>query len=139
MNRERSMTVFMTPHTIEEAGELCHRVAIMNKGRIAAIDTPESLRATLRARRSVEVRFADGAALPESLFDFAGAGEIERSARGARIFGAEAGRIAQDLANRATTHGLRIEYLSTREPSLEEVFIHLTGPAAARTKEADHG
>src|SRR3990172_3361318 len=73
MNRDWGMTVFLTTHNIDEADELCHRVAIIDKGRIAAIDTPEALRQTVHSRRSVEVRFAGGGAPPAEMLDF-GAG-----------------------------------------------------------------
>ena len=138
MNRNKRMTVFLTTHNIEEAGELCHRVAILNKGRIAAIDTPQSLRATLQSRRSVEVRFSGGATPPAGVLDFGSAGETVQLAHGLRIFGTEPGQIAQELANRATTHGLRIEYLSTVEPSLEEVFVHITGKEAIAPTGGNH-
>jgi ABC-2 type transport system ATP-binding protein len=59
MNRECGMTVFMTTHNIEEAGDLCHRVGIIDRGRLVAIDTPQALRGSIDARRSVEVQFAD--------------------------------------------------------------------------------
>ena len=130
MNRGKDMTVFLTTHNIEEADELCHRVAIINKGRIAAIDTPQSLRATLRSRRSVEVRFAEGPVPSAEMLDFGVGAETIQLAHGFRIFDAEPGHIAQELANRATTQGLHIEYLSTLEPSLEEVFVHITSKAA---------
>lgn len=127
MNRGKGMTVFLTTHNIEEADELCHRVAIINKGRIAAIDTPRALRATVQSRRSVEVRFPNDHTPPPALLDFGVGTETVRLAHGFRVFGAEPGRIAQELANRATADGYRIEHISTLEPSLEEVFMHIVG------------
>ena len=44
MNRNRGMTVFITTHNIDEAGDLCHRVGIIDRGRLLAIDTPQALR-----------------------------------------------------------------------------------------------
>jgi len=127
LNRDNGMTVFLTTHNIEEADELCHRVAIIDKGIIAAIDTPRALRATMEARRSVEVRFAADSMPPTGMLDFGAGNETIRLANGFRIFGSNPGGIAQELANRATARGLHIEHLSTREPTLEEVFVHITG------------
>ena len=132
MNRDQGMTVFLTTHNIEEADELCHRVAIINNGRIAAIDTPQALRTTVRSRRSVTVRFAGGGSLPAAMLDFGMGSETVHMVHGIRIFGTEPGRIAQELANRASAYGLQIEHLSTWEPSLEEVFVHLTTKGATR-------
>src|SRR5512136_1165495 len=53
----RGVTVFLTTHNIEEANLTCDRVAIINKGRIAAIDSPERLKSTIQSVQSVEVAF----------------------------------------------------------------------------------
>ncbi len=138
MNRNQGMTVFLTTHNIEEADELCHRVAIVDKGRIAAIDTPQALRATVHSRRSVEVRFAGDNAPPAEMLDFGVATETVRLVHGYRVFGAEPGHLAQELANRATAHGFSIEHLSTLEPSLEDVFVHITSKRASAPTEEAH-
>jgi ABC-2 type transport system ATP-binding protein len=124
MNRERDMTVFMTTHNIEEAGDLCHRVGIIDRGRLVAIDTPQALRGSIDARRSVEVRFADPVVAISDLIDTNA--NIVPLADGFRIYTAEPGRVAQELATRATTRGIAIASLNTRAPSLEEVFLHIT-------------
>jgi ABC-2 type transport system ATP-binding protein len=69
MNRDRGMTVFITTHNIEEAGDLCHRVGIIDRGRLVAIDAPQALRGSIDARRSVEVRFADRVVAISDLID----------------------------------------------------------------------
>jgi ABC-2 type transport system ATP-binding protein len=51
------VTVFLTTHNIEEANLTCDRVAIINRGRIAAIDSPERLKSTIQSAQSVEVAF----------------------------------------------------------------------------------
>ncbi len=56
MNK-KGATVFLTTHNIEEANVICERVGIINKGRITAIDTPESLKRTFEQTQSVEVSF----------------------------------------------------------------------------------
>ena len=53
----RKVTVFLTTHNIEEANLVCDRVAIINRGRIAAIDSPEKLKGTIQSVQSVEVAF----------------------------------------------------------------------------------
>jgi len=120
MNRERGMTVFMTTHNIEEAGDLCHRVGIIDRGRLVAIDTPQALRGSIDARRSVEVRFADRVVALSDLID--ANAEIVPLADGFRIYTAEPGRVAQELATRATTRGVEIASLNTLAPTLEEVL-----------------
>jgi len=125
MNRERGMTVFITTHNMDEADQLCHRVAIINKGKLAAIDTPAALRRRVSSLRSVEVRFTQSGVRREDVL--AGPmGEVIMSANGFQVFDPEPGRIAQEIATRASALHLSIESLNTRAPTLEEVFLSIT-------------
>ncbi|MFQ6053471.1 MAG: ABC transporter ATP-binding protein, partial [Candidatus Bathyarchaeia archaeon] len=54
---EEGLTVFLTTHNMEEASQMCNRVAIINRGRIAAIDTPERMKRAMRTSQSIEVAF----------------------------------------------------------------------------------
>lgn len=54
-NKEKDVTVFLTTHNMEEANQLCDRIAIINHGRIAAIDTPERLKGIMRELQCVEI------------------------------------------------------------------------------------
>jgi ABC-2 type transport system ATP-binding protein len=136
MNRERGMTVFITTHNIEEAGDLCHRVGIIDKGRLVAIDTPQALRASLDARRSVEVRFADRVVAISDLIDTNA--EVVSLADGFRVYTSQPGRLAQELATRSTNRGVEIASLNTLAPSLEEVFLHITARTNAPAPEPLH-
>jgi ABC-2 type transport system ATP-binding protein len=126
LNRERGMTVFLTTHNMDEAEQLCHRVAIIDHGRLAAIDTPAALRSRVAARRSVQVRFADRAVEPEEVLPRPGL-EVQRLPDGWRVFDPEPGALAQAIAARATALGLCIESINTLAPTLEEVFLSITG------------
>ena len=125
LNRH-GLTVFLTTHNMDEAEEMCDRVAIINKGRIAAIDTPDQLRQTVRASQYVEVSF-DGRS-PEDA-ELQGLLEVERVAReGQRLllYTQHPGRTAVALAGLADREGLDVRELSTRKPNLEDVFLFLT-------------
>ena len=128
MNRDRMTTVFLTTHNIDEADALCHRVAIIDKGRIAVIDAPQRLRATIQSRRSVEVRFADPAVDLRGILDVVSEFETVRLADGFRIYSAEPGALAQRLAAAASARNVKIESISTLAPSLEDVFLAITEP-----------
>lgn len=125
MNRERGMTVFITTHNMEEAEQLCHRVAIINRGKLAAIDTPAALRGRVSSLRSVEVRFTQSGVKPEDVL-LSPTGEVIMSANGFQVFSPEPGRIAQEIATQASALHLAVESLNTRAPSLEEVFLSIT-------------
>ena len=126
LNRQRAMTVFLTTHNMEEAEQLCHRVAIINQGRLAAIDTPAALRARVQSRRSVEVRFSGTAPDPITLVPEVAAFEVAALADGFRAYTSDPGSLAQLIATRATEQRLRIETIATRAPTLEEVFLTIT-------------
>ena len=138
LNRERAMTVFITTHNIEEAGNLCHRVAIINQGRLAAVDTPQHLRSTVESRRSVEVRFEGAAVTAGELIEGAQAFEIDPLADGFRIYSSRPGPLAQVIAARTAARGLRLASLTTLAPSLEDVFLHITAHGLGPHKEAAH-
>ncbi|MDE2417702.1 MAG: ABC transporter ATP-binding protein [Burkholderiales bacterium] len=128
MNRERGMTVFITTHNMEEADQLCHRVAIIDKGKLAAIDTPSALRGRVSSLRSVEVRFTQSGVKPESVLT-GPLGKVVMATNGFQVFDPHPGRVAQEIATRASALNLSIESLNTLSPSLEEVFMSITGDA----------
>jgi ABC-2 type transport system ATP-binding protein len=126
INRDRGATVFITTHNIEEADALCHRVAIINRGRLAAIDTPRALRAAIHSRRSVEVHFATPFPEASTLAGDVPPGDVTALADGYLLYTTDPGRLAQEIATRASARGVRIAALATRDASLEEVFLHIT-------------
>ncbi len=130
MNRERDTTVFLTTHNLEEANQLCHRVAIIHRGRIAAIDTPQALRGTIESRRCVEVVFAEPPSAAAPVTDAATIQQTFAGGAGLRVYTKSPGAAAREIAAWATGHGLRIESIGTRGPSLEDVFLSLTTPAS---------
>jgi len=125
MNREQGMTVFITTHNMDEADQLCHRVAIINQGKLAAIDTPAALRGRVSSLRSVEVRFAESGVKPSDVLPH-GHGKVVLAANGFQAFDSEPGRLAQEIAGKSSSLGLSIESLNTRAPTLEEVFLSIT-------------
>jgi ABC-2 type transport system ATP-binding protein len=131
-NRGRGMTVFLSTHNMDEADQLCHRVAIIDKGRLAAIDAPDALRHRVESRRSVEVRFAQFAGRPDELAPELAHAEVTLLPNGFRAYTSQPGALAQAIAVRAAALGLRIESLATLAPTLEDVFLSITSHAAAK-------
>ncbi len=125
-NRQQGTTVFLTTHNMDEAEQLCHRVAIINQGQLAAIDTPAALRARVDARRSVEVRFAGTRPQPADLVPELAEREITMLVDGFRAFTRQPGVLAQLIGTRASELGLHIESIATLAPTLEDVFLTVT-------------
>lgn len=126
MHRE-GLTIFLTTHNMEEAAELCSRVAIINHGRIAAIDTPNALQGTIEARRSVEVTFAGQSLESSDLTGLDQHCEVVASNNGFRIFTPRPGKVAQQIALIASKKNVEIDTIRTLAPSLEDVFLEITG------------
>jgi ABC-2 type transport system ATP-binding protein len=130
LNRERGMTVLLTTHNMAEAEALCHRVGILCQGRLVAIDTPAALRGRVASRRSVVVLFHGSVPDPATVLPARDL-EVEPLPAGWRVFSAEAGALAQHIAVRCAALGFELDSLNTIEPSLEDVFVSITGAADA--------
>ncbi len=120
------LTVFLTTHNMSEAGEMCSRVAIIDKGRIAAIDTPEILRSTISSRQYIEVRFAGTAPEHNELESLSGVSQIEVNNRTFRFYTKLPGQVVTEVVRLADSRGLEIADLGNHKPSMEDVFLHLT-------------
>jgi ABC-2 type transport system ATP-binding protein len=122
-------TIMLLTHYMEEADQLCHRVAIMDHGKILALDTPAALKQTVGADTIVTVKAdSDGSALAAGLQR-----EVEGVTRtrviegGVELHLEGAERIVPRVVAAAERGGFELADLSVAEPSLETVFINLTG------------
>jgi ABC-2 type transport system ATP-binding protein len=122
-------TVVLTTHYMEEADRLCHRVAIMDHGRVLALGTPAALKQQVGADTVVTVK-ADGS--PEQLQSTLEqqVGGVTRSRLldgGVELHVSGADRLLPRVVAAAEVGGFTLADLSVAEPSLETVFITLTG------------
>lgn len=130
---KEGLTVFLTTHNIAEAEQLCSRVGIINNGRVAAIDTPEVLKAKIGGTCGVEIKF-EGPGLGErDIWGVEEVREVKRVEGGYLIHTSSPGRVAQRLACLASGQGLEIESINTLGPDLEEVFVQITESAVENT------
>ena len=122
------VTVFLTTHQIEVANELCHRVAIIDHGRIATIGTPDELKASIESVQTVAVSFdaSEDDSIP-SLAGLPGVNHEVRSGNGRRLYTDSPADVIPAVVNFSREHGLRIISLNTLGPSLEDVFLKITG------------
>jgi len=122
-NRQ-GVTIFLSTHNMEEANQLCDRVAIINRGMIAAIDSPERLRMKSSELQSVEVAFSGQARL-EELERLEGVVNLKRMGDKVRIYTRDLDAVVRGVVDYARKRDLKIISLRTLAPSLEEVFIKL--------------
>ena len=125
---EGGTTIFMTTHLIEEANQLCDRVAIINHGKIATIDTPENLKNTLERVQSVVVALEpDGQTHGDALRGLPGVVDIVKMGDKWRLYSENPSKLLPLIMDYATSHDLRVVSLNTLAPSLEDVYLEITG------------
>ena len=126
--REQGITVVLTTHYMEEADELCDRVAIIDHGKILVEDTPAALKGSVGAQKvyALDLRDHEGSApLVEQMKRMQGVRGAEATANGIRIFADNADGLLPDIVRASNPYGLRD--LTITETSLETVFIRMTG------------
>ncbi|HXX90844.1 MAG TPA: ATP-binding cassette domain-containing protein [Acidimicrobiales bacterium] len=122
-------TIVLTTHYMEEADLLCERVAIMDHGRILALDTPTRLKQSIDADTLVTVK-ADGdqehlaQVLERELPDLS---RVRQTGDGLELHTRGRDRLLRRVMAAAENNGFEVADLSVAEPSLETVFINLTG------------
>ena len=122
-------TVLLTTHYMEEADQLCERVAIIDHGRVLALDTPAALKRSVGADTLVTVS-ADGdlTLLGKVLLErVPGAQDIDVQAGAVELSAVGSGGILPAVVNAAEDAGFGLTDLTIAEPTLETVFIRLTG------------
>jgi ABC-2 type transport system ATP-binding protein len=126
---EAGQTIVLMTHYMEEADRLCGRVAIMDHGRILAVGTPAALKETVGADTIVTVRLAGGASILAARLEQ----EVEGVTRTRVVDGTVelhvkgADRIVPRVVVAADHAGFELADLAVTEPTLETVFISLTG------------
>ena len=128
----RGVTIFLTTHNIEEANIWCDRVAIIQKGHILATDTPEVLKKTTQSVQSVEVSFATSlkngtGKLLKDLEKIAAVDKVTKEGRKFKLYTAEPSAVLPGLYEFSRAKRLKILSVNTLGPSLEDVFVKLTG------------
>jgi ABC-2 type transport system ATP-binding protein len=119
-------TIFLTTHNMDEANKLCTRLAIIDRGALVAIDPPEKLKAAVEGMHSVEVGF-DTPVEPGKICQIEGAAEVSKQGDKPRISTMDTSALIGSLYHFSFDNNARILTLNTREPSLEDVLLKLTG------------
>jgi ABC-2 type transport system ATP-binding protein len=122
-------TIMLLTHYMEEADRLCNRVAIMDHGKILALDTPAALKQMVGADTIVTLKAdGDGAALARALErDVEGVTRTRVIEGGLELHVKGAERIVPRVVSASERAGFELVDLSVAEPTLETVFINLTG------------
>lgn len=131
LDANKTRTLLLTTHYMVEAEELCDRVAIINKGRVLACDTPANLKRTLQRDAIFEIETSPLNGWNNSLL--MNQPEVRKAAFRETEAGAKLELVLKDestlasVINLITQKNIKILRLSKREPSLEDVFMELVG------------
>jgi ABC-2 type transport system ATP-binding protein len=122
--RDEGRTVFLTTHFMEEAEVLCDRVAIMDQGKIVALDTPRALIETsgIEERIIFEGNMCDVAVLN----GVKGVLDARKSQSEVTVYG-KGSDLLQNIVDFLHTEGINYENLQIKTPTLEDVFLRLAG------------
>ena len=127
---QSGLTVFFTTHIMEEAEYLCDEIAIINKGKITATDTPDGLKQRYGGVKTVEIKLKDSTtqSVMHIIRQIADGSVIETPAQDTiRIGSAEAQELLVKIIEYLSKNGVQIESISINPPTLEEVFLTVIG------------
>ena len=120
--RDRGVTVILVTHFMDEAEHLCDRLALINHGKVRALDTPEAIAAQAGGSR---VRFVPSQPVDDStLRAVPGVNDIERKERYVTVTGT--GDLAGALINKLAATGIHVTDVEARRGNLDDAFIKLT-------------
>ncbi len=121
-------TILLTTHNMEEADALCHRIAIVDHGKVIALGTPAELKASIPGGYLLQLRFS---ASPPELIDrlkaLRGVTEVRPNGAGTDIYADCGGSLIGDIVAAATECSVELHDVHISEPSLENLFLHHTG------------
>ena len=131
MEADKQRSLLLTTHYMVEAEELCDRVAIINKGRVLACDTPANLKRNLQRDAIFEIETSPLNGWKHSVLEQQA--EVKKAALTEIEGGARLELILQDesalanVINTLTQRNIKVQRLSKHEPTLEDVFMQLVG------------
>ncbi len=125
--KKQEKTVILTTHYMEEAERLCHRVAIIDNGRIIAINTPANLVKGSGIDSTVEFE-ATGFKEEQIISELSPLGKIVKDSDGRFIiYTRKPSQALKEISSLAEKNNINIEHINTRRATLEDVFISMTG------------
>ena len=121
--KTQGTTVLLTTHNIQEADQLCDTIAIMNRGKIVAIERPENLKRIVKSSMSVEVAFSESSVKVPDLDEV---NHIEQKGDRYKLYTDKPEDIIPQLVKYAQKKNTKIISLNTLGADLEDVFVRLT-------------
>jgi ABC-2 type transport system ATP-binding protein len=135
LNEENGLTIILTTHYMDEADKLSDRIAIIDKGTIIALDTPENLKKKLGGD-IVTIETQKGEMFEQLLKKQDWCKSVKRHNHSVTINVKDAGKTVSEIIKLAHKNNIIIDSTNIHKPSLEDVFLYFTGKTI-REQEAD--
>jgi ABC-2 type transport system ATP-binding protein len=141
LKNTRNLTMLLTTHYMDEADRLCDRIAIVDHGKLVALDTPMVLKASVPGTNVVEAQFAEESTeWPARLKQLSGVTSVESQSAGMyRLLTSNGSLTTTQLVEMATQSGGSIKSLSVQNTTLDDVFVHYTGRQLRDEQVKAHG
>ena len=125
----RQLTILITTHYMDEADRLCDRIAIMDHGKLVALDTPAALKASVPGSNVIEAQFPNAPAdWEERLHKLDDVTSVKHEGAGMyRILTGNGSKTTTELVELAVQNGVDVKSLSVQNTTLDDVFVHYTG------------
>jgi ABC-2 type transport system ATP-binding protein len=128
LKRERDLTIIVTTHYMDEADKLCDRIAIIDHGKLAALDSPLKLKASIPGKNILEVSFAGAPKdWPGKLRALPEVAEVKGEENIFRISTNNGPRTTVELLEAARSANITVASLSVQSTTLDDVFVYYTG------------
>ncbi|MGH7991859.1 MAG: ATP-binding cassette domain-containing protein, partial [Limisphaerales bacterium] len=128
LKHERDLTILVTTHYMDEADKLCDRIAIIDGGKLAALDSPLKLKASIPGKNILEVSFANAPQnWTETLKQLPEVADVKADENVFRISSNNGPRTTIELMETARNKNVTVTSLSVQSTTLDDVFVHYTG------------
>jgi len=128
LKRERDLTIIITTHYMDEADKLCDRIAIVDHGKLVALDTPPKLKATVPGKNVLEISFASQPpGWLETVKALPSISEAKASGHSMRLTTDNGPRATLEVMEAARQAGVAVDALSVQSTTLDDLFVHYTG------------
>jgi ABC-2 type transport system ATP-binding protein len=126
---QRELTILITTHYMDEADRLCDRIAIVDHGKLVALDEPMALKASVPGSNVIEAQFDNAPAdWEQKLHALDGVTSVQHEGAGMyRVLTSNGSRTTTQLVEMAVAAGVPVKSLSVQNTTLDDVFVHYTG------------
>jgi len=126
---KRQLTILITTHYMDEADRLCDRIAIVDHGKLVALDTPASLKASVPGSNVIEAQFENPPAdWEQKLHSLDDVTSVQHEGAGMyRVLTGNGSRTTTELVGLAVQENVPVKTLTVQNTTLDDVFVHYTG------------